>query len=741
MKNRVISIFILLVMISSILLSCDTSVSEEILIVDEASVYKSIEIEIPDDFRSNSDNNYKRSVIYCEDKVYLLGRNVINQEEWITEPVLLVYDLNTNTSVMEKITTYNENSGVDHIAFDTQMNQITIESVDGVITLNKMTLSGERIFSFEISSDKQKVITDSSDNIYVAFSDSLESFDSDGNSLNSVPFGNLTYNDFDILSNGRIYIEFTDSYSRLSYKYVQDNKKSLSNTVTKNAKMNMHTGTGYDIYYSDSISFYGYNESDNTLHTLINWMDSGIAHSGIINIYVYSSDRIIYDYRDIITNERSFFIAEKTDEIFETETKDIIIACMRDINKLDAIALNFNKINNEYNVIVQSYVTPDDQSAGATKLNNEILAGNIPDIIIPDYYMPMMSYINKGLFTDMYQFIDNDPELARDSFYDIIFSTYERDGKLYQFLAETSISTLVTKGKNVNGKDTWTYEAFKEFYDSTPNDVIFSEKFARYNLFYILTDTGLGDFVDYKEGTCDFDNDLFINIINIIKSLDEKTYISANISDEEFDDFYMHIPELFKNDKIIVKNASIYNISDFINLLYCFDFEDVTFMGYPSPYGEENTCTLYGTEFMVTEQSTVKNGAWEFIKYYISDDVQLAKSGYYIPTSKSAFKALFEYYQEFHLYINQAGLLDASNREYSDDELTKAGLVPFELKDEYFQMMEKLLNSKNRLYSYDNTLINIVYEEVYIYFKDGKTAEETAKTIQNRASIYLNEIS
>ena len=740
-------IVMLLILLLALLISCDkTPVSDDMQTIDQSSVFKATELELPENYNHGYDNpndhsGYPIPVIFVENKAYFLGWNKLDDENSGREYVFLIYDFDSHSTTFEKINTYNDDAYVDHIAFDSQMNQITIESVNGVKTLNKISASGDKVFSFEIADNKQKVITDKNDNIYVAFLDSLESYDPNGNHLNSIEFGNYVYNDFNVLSNGKIFIEFVDRGYLYSYRYVNDDGKSLSSQITKNEDKRMYAGEGFDIYYRDNNSLYGYDESDNTLHTLVNWMDSGIAGSSISYVYVNSPDKIAFRYNDTIARTSSIYVAEKTDEIVTTESKDIVIASLKNVDKLDAIVLAFNNTHSDYNITLKSYVNTDDYSEGALKLNTDILAGNVPDIIIPDYYMPLISYLNKGMFADMYEFIDNDPDLSRDSFYDIIYSTYERDGKLYHLLAETRVYALATKDKNVNGKTTWTYGEFKEFYDSTPDDVIFSDDFGRYTLLYNLADTGLSEFVNYKDGTCDFDNELFIEIINVIKSFDEKSHAATyNLTEDEQIEFIMNLPEMMTNDKILVSEDNILSIVDFIRMLHRFGFEDITFMGYPSPYGDANASTLYGTEFMVTQQSNVKEGAWEFIKYYISDEVRIAKDGYALPTTKSGLRASFDLWKEFNIYFEKSSMTYAEEFEYSDEEIEKRGLTYFKLTEEHFEMMEKLMKSKNKMYSYDDALFNIVHEELSYFFAGNKTAEETAKIIQNRASVYLSEI-
>ena len=410
------------------------------------------------------------------------------------------------------------------------------------------------------------------------------------------------------------------------------------------------------------------------------------------------------------------------------------------IYMLDAIIQNFNATHSEYNVVLKSYFDEANLRSDSEKLNLDILAGNVPDIIIPVRSTPMMSYINKGMCADMYEFIDNDPELSRDSFYDIIYSTYERDGKLYQFAADTTLSSWVAKDKNVNGKDMWTFNEFLELYNSVPDDVIFSDYLNQIELAYAFFSTGLSDFVDYKNGTCDFENGVFYDILNAIKSMPYESYRWTGLTEEERNNYYFYAPELFRNDKVMVSSDYISSTLDLMMIMYKFGFEDITFMGYPTPFGDKHAFNLHSTEFTITQQSQAKDGAWEFIKYYISDDIQIASTQMGLSTKKDTLKKQFDHINSFYLYFNQQGVISAENYELTEDEMKSMNLTPFELTDEHFAIIENLMNATNKQCSFDEELWKIAYDEITAFVGSTKTAEDTAKIIQNRASVYLSEI-
>ena len=190
----------------------------------------------------------------------------------------------------------------------------------------------------------------------------------------------------------------------------------------------------------------------------------------------------------------------------------------------------------------------------------------------------------------------------------------------------------------------------------------------------------------------------------------------------------------------MVSQESISSAWNLMTIMYRFGFEDITFMNFPSPYGDRNPAFLYSTEFTVTKQSQVKDGAWEFIKYYISDDVQIARTQIGLSTKKDTLKKQFDYSNSFYLYFDQKGTPSVENYELTEEKMNSMGLTAFELTDEHFAMIENLMNATHKQYSYDEQLGNIAYEEISAFIGSTKTAEETANIIQNRASVYLSEI-
>ncbi|MDY4104508.1 MAG: hypothetical protein SOY37_02900, partial [Oscillospiraceae bacterium] len=136
--------------------------------------------------------------------------------------------------------------------------------------------------------------------------------------------------------------------------------------------------------------------------------------------------------------------------------------------------------------------------------------------------------------------------------------------------------------------------------------------------------------------------------------------------------------------------------------------------------------------------------AWEFVRYFMSDEYADQYS-YGFSTSQKRFneqlkEAMTPEYEKDEngnfkldengnkIEISQGGWSDGVN-EYNFYAMTQA---------EADQLVE-LINSCDKVMTYDTSLFDIVNEEVQGFFNDQKSAEETAKMVQSRVSLYVKE--
>ena len=61
------------------------------------------------------------------------------------------------------------------------------------------------------------------------------------------------------------------------------------------------------------------------------------------------------------------------------------------------------------------------------------------------------------------------------------------------------------------------------------------------------------------------------------------------------------------------------------------------------------------------------------------------------------------------------------------------------LSDEQIQTFLNIFNRTHKIDTSDTSIINIITDETYAFYKGQKNVDETAKLIQNRVTTYVNE--
>ena len=63
----------------------------------------------------------------------------------------------------------------------------------------------------------------------------------------------------------------------------------------------------------------------------------------------------------------------------------------------------------------------------------------------------------------------------------------------------------------------------------------------------------------------------------------------------------------------------------------------------------------------------------------------------------------------------------------------------YAMTQEQYDTVNGLIEKTNRIMRYDQSLMEIISDETGAFFAGEKTAEETAKHIQNRVQLYMAE--
>lgn len=409
--------------------------------------------------------------------------------------------------------------------------------------------------------------------------------------------------------------------------------------------------------------------------------------------------------------------------------------------------IKFNLQSDTYRiryVNYRDYNTTEDSTRGAKQLQADILAGNAPDILIADEDFSAADYMNKGIFADLYTYIDGDETLSRDSFLPNVLSACELGGKLYALPTSIYVFGWMGEKSALAAYDGLTMREFADKVAALPADVQFMREgdYSRDDILQMLFYLDYTDFVDESNGKCDFKNDDFYALLELAKSMPATAaWENDGFDSDSFDwDAY---DNMYKEGKAIASLAGVTDFFGFENMAYTFGMLETDLVAVPSRDRGGYAFNAATLKFLISAKSPFVDESWRFVRQFLEEDAQLAQE-YGFPVILSALRA-----------SKQAALDKIAARGASDSEPTgevigyqygSDGVArPIYDHGERLQTAEdveriyEIVLSANKQFGYNTRIYSVIAEEASAYFSGEKRIEEVASLIQDRVGIILSE--
>lgn len=476
-------------------------------------------------------------------------------------------------------------------------------------------------------------------------------------------------------------------------------------------------------YYSDSSAFYGI-RLDGTHEKLIDLANSGLV--GISRITLIAGG-------DFVCSEgnKIYRLSERDAEEF-AGIQEITLAVAHKTDRIQYRISEFNAQSNRYRITVKNYLDNYEYNLeglenAVNDLEMDIIAGRIPDMVWLDTN-EIEKLSSKGAFADLYEFIDSDRTYKREDFLQNYLEAAETGGHLYSIAPTFIIKTFAVKSKFVS-EPNWTFDEFKAVYDSHSDDMeLFESANNRDAILSFLTNSG-SDFVDYGAHSCSFDSGDFIDMLEFsaqFPGVDEYDFEGGSCRDETALISWVYI-QSFRDMNVQKK---------------CIFGDDMTFVGFPSE-SRSGSVMLLDDQFAIMERSENKDGAWELIRSFLSDD-NFMQNAHGIPVTESGLSIAMSEALERPYYIDDRTGKKVYMGETGFDSCTNEPIKNIQpMTEEEQKQYEQLVRSTVRAASStsDDHVSGIVHEESARFFAGECTARECADMIQNRVSIMLSEQS
>lgn len=325
----------------------------------------------------------------------------------------------------------------------------------------------------------------------------------------------------------------------------------------------------------------------------------------------------------------------------------------------------------------------------------DLTAGDAPDLVL-FRTTPFVEYpgldVNNEYYDDLYEYIDADDTLSRDSFLPNLLEAMSRDGELKFLCRQVTIASFVARRSAVG-----------DGYGLLPSDYerILAENERYLSLFdTFVTKSSLLDsvciisesaFTDRENASCDFDNDYFRSLLEFCNSSPYDEFIDGQSVSIGFENALL-TPERISSVVRFNVMPGVYG-------------DDLVFVGFPDG---DMGCSYYicGLGYAIPAQSSNKEGAWAYIKHMLSVEAQrYVTAG--LPVILEAFELALE-----------------------------DGDVSEEMQYKALELLERTKYAES---VHDAGLKEIITDSCQNYFDGTATLDDTVDIIQSRASVYMSE--
>ncbi|KUO77163.1 MAG: hypothetical protein APF77_01730 [Clostridia bacterium BRH_c25] len=354
------------------------------------------------------------------------------------------------------------------------------------------------------------------------------------------------------------------------------------------------------------------------------------------------------------------------------------------------------------------------------KLNTEMLAGKGPDLILGSFLTG--DYEEKGLLADLEEFISRDKSFNINDYAANMIAASRNGKKLYRmpvgyyldcFLINSKI--LEQKGITLKKDISWEqmYDTVSETNSKSGEKCYMLPKMGNRFLFEKIIYKDIDYYVDEKNKRSRIDTEEFVNELELMKRIDKERLLHPDMDNKTI----IHSQgEIVPEDILFIP----INLLSYGQIYGAYGMYYKSFNIIPDLKGlYTGARTVYANRIAINNNSQYKEQAWDFIKLLLSEEVQLKLSEDYFVVNNKANQGSKE---EMFKYLDKYPM-----RKY------------YRPTAEEMDNLKSIMEGINKIEEYDYELNELIWSEMEIFIKNEKSAEDTAKAIQNKVQLYLQE--
>lgn len=628
---------------------------------------------------------------------------------------------------------------------DQNLYYITLSHRDMIPTLHKRTAEGEEVYSSPMEEEMTTfsfdhiLAVDGTGGVYVLLPSSILHYGPEGSLTGELPLeeemaeSSGAANNLIGLPDGHVFFITRSALVAdcRAYEIPEGDRPRLQESESLTQAIDgspVYPGLDGLLLQSGDSVLYRYSPADGSVETVLSWQDCDFYRHDIGAVLQISEGQllVVANIGESMEELQEMFLLTKTpaDQVPRKET--ITLASLFPSDDMEKAAVKFNRSNSRYHVTIERYGAGDfysDANEGArARLDSALISKeNAPDLLDLSE-LDVIKYAEAGALEDLYPYMEQGGEIHRENFLSNLLEGYTFDGKL-ACIPKTYIfrGAYITDERILETAE-WTMESVLETAGQYPDARLFpedAEGLQEYYGAYLLE-----KFVDWESGECRFDSEEFSRLLERVKQesalagqeplLDVQSIMS-------FDDYQKALMEAAEGG------------------------EKAVLRGLPSADGTDTYTPRAWDILGISVNSRQKDGAWEFMQFYLQEGMQLDLS-YRFPTLLSLLDEVQAYSVTPQYEIYDGKVLtdsDGRPREKPRYTVTSNGIETkfYALGQEEAETLRSALEQIDfrPRGTLEQSVLSIVEEEADLFIKGQKTVEETTGIIQNRVRILLQE--
>ena len=398
----------------------------------------------------------------------------------------------------------------------------------------------------------------------------------------------------------------------------------------------------------------------------------------------------------------------------------------------------------------------DDPQARADYINRisaALMSGEGPDILAMDV-LPIDRFARSGFLVDLSGYMQSDPEFNREDFRaNILDAARTHDGQFfmpldYIFSYYTFDSALVPQEQTSQFGSGSAFSAGQlmeigaPLFDgsamlfSFPDHVTVRAVAGQGSgMFHRLFADSFADFVDMQARTANFDDGAFTELLYAVRGYTERGYIPRGVDRAMDIDALVRDFDREPTERFIFKpRHSSQLVSEFTRgrggLMMrgggsMAGIEDDDMIAGIAANADGSVPFTFMQAYAINANSENQRLAWEFIKFLLSEEMQLSIMFSATPIRVSAIE------QRAAMMISGFWGMPGHTPDLDDEER--------EILRQFLEAEAEMAAQINTFNIRDTIVSDMIAAEVALFFDGSKSAQEVALSLQSRVSLFLSE--